>query len=76
MFATPIFYSTKILSEKWQFVLSINPLTGILEGFRSSLFGDEFNLQTLGISVVITFILLFVSLYIFKQMEDDFADLI
>lgn len=76
MFATPIFYSTKILSEKWQFVLSINPLTGILEGFRSSLFGDDFNLQTIAFSVVITFVAFFVSLYIFKQMEDDFADLI
>jgi lipopolysaccharide transport system permease protein len=76
MFATPIFYSTKILSEKWQFILSFNPLTGILEGFRSSLFGDDFNWQTITFSVGFTVILFFVSLYIFKQMEDAFADLI
>lgn len=76
MFATPIFYQTQTLSDKWRFVLSFNPLTGVLEGFRGSLFGTQINWQTIGISAVTTIILLFVSLFIFKRMEDDFADLI
>ena len=76
MFGSAIFYPLDIFSENRRFILSFNPLVGILEGFRSSLFGNVFDWQTIGISTFITIILLCVSVCIFKQMEDDFADLI
>jgi lipopolysaccharide transport system permease protein len=76
MFASPVFYASENMSEKLRFVLSFNPLSGILQGFRSSLFGTPFDWFAIAISVAVTLILLVVSLYIFKRMEDDFADLI
>jgi lipopolysaccharide transport system permease protein len=76
MFASPVFYVSENMSEKLRFVLSFNPLSGILQGFRSSLFGTPFDWFAIAISVAVTLILLVVSLYIFKRMEDDFADLI
>jgi len=76
MFASPIFYPTSVLSERWRVVFAFNPLTGILEGFRAALFGGEFDWFAIGISVILIFILALLSLFVFKRMEDDFADLI
>lgn len=76
MIASPLFYPTTILSEKWKLVFALNPLTGILEGFRSTLFGTSVDWRVIGISCVSLLLLALVSLFIFKKMEDDFADII
>jgi lipopolysaccharide transport system permease protein len=76
MIVSPVFYPTSILSGKWRVVFALNPLTGILDGFRSALFGTPFDWTLIGVSAVTTLILILFSLFIFKRMEDDFADLI
>jgi lipopolysaccharide transport system permease protein len=76
MFLSPIFYPLDILSEKARFVFAFNPLTGILQGFRAAVFGGEFDWFAIGVSVAVTFALTVAALFIFKRMEDDFADLI
>lgn len=76
MFISPIFYPLDILPEKARLVFVFNPLTGILQGFRSSLFGEKFDWFAIGISVAMTVVITIVSIFIFKQMEDDFADMI
>ena len=76
MIASPVFYPTNLLSEKWKLVFAINPLTGILDGFRSSLFGSPFDWQVIAISCASLAVLMLVSLFVFKSMEDSFADLI
>lgn len=76
MFASPIFYPSSILSERWRVVFAFNPMTGIIEGFRAALFGGEFDWFAVGVSAGLIFILAVFSLFVFKRMEDDFADLI
>lgn len=76
MIASPIFYPTNMLSEKWRLVFALNPLTGILEGFRSALFGSSFDWGLIGISSLSTLGLMLLSLFVFKRMEDKFADMI
>lgn len=76
MVASPIFYPITLLSEKWKLVFALNPLTGILEGFRSALFGTPFDWTVIGISTVSIVVIVLISLFVFKRMEDDFADLI
>jgi lipopolysaccharide transport system permease protein len=76
MFASPIFYPPEILSEKARFVLAFNPLTGILQGFRAALFGEKFDWLTIGIGAAVIVVLTLLSIFVFKRMEDDFADLI
>ncbi len=76
MIASPIFYPADLLSEKWRLVFALNPLTGIIEGMRSSLFGTPFDWQIIAISLGSTFVFIFIALFVFKRMEDDFADLI
>lgn len=76
MIASPIFYPSNLLSDKWRLIFAVNPLVGILEGFRASIFGTEFDWQIIGISCASILILAAISLFVFKRMEDDFADLI
>lgn len=76
MIVSPIFYSSSMLSEKWRLIFAINPLVGILEGLRATLFGTNFDWQMIGVSCASILVLVLLSLFVFKRMEDDFADLI
>lgn len=77
MFASPVIYPASLMPEKWRWVLWLNPLTGIIEGFRSALFGvNEFNSAALGLSTVITLAVLVYSAYTFRRMERVFADIV
>ena len=76
MIVSPVFYPISILSEKWRLVFALNPLTGILEGFRSSLFGTAYDWTLIAVSCASLLVFSLFSLFVFKRMEDDFADLI
>jgi homopolymeric O-antigen transport system permease protein len=76
MFATPIVYPASLVPEKWRLVYALNPLTGIIEGYRSSLFGSRFDWAALGTSAAITIAILVYSAYSFRRMEKSFADVI
>lgn len=75
-FASPIIYPTSLLPERWRWILALNPMTGIIEGFRSALFGRRFDWQAIAISALITFALLIYATLSFKRMEKTFADIV
>jgi len=76
MFATPIIYPSSLIPDEWRWLFQINPLTGIVEGYRSAIFGKPFDLTGLGISIFITLVVLIYSAYTFRQMERGFADIV
>jgi lipopolysaccharide transport system permease protein len=76
MFLSPIIYPPTMIPEKWRWLLALNPLTGIIEGFRSALFGRAFDWRALFISAAITLLLLVYSAYAFRRMEKSFADVV
>ncbi len=77
MFASPVIYPTSIVPAKWRWILLLNPLTGIIEGFRAALFHrQEFDWMALAASASITLILLIYSTHVFRRMERSFADFI
>jgi len=76
-FISPVAYSTSIIPEKWQFIFGINPMVGVIEGFRWALLGKEgVSFPLLIISTAIVFIFLLIGLFYFRRMEKTFADLI
>jgi lipopolysaccharide transport system permease protein len=77
LFVTPIAYSSEIISEKWQLLYYLNPMAGVVNGFRWALLGSGKGPDiALWISVAIS-ILIFVSgLFYFRSMEKTFADTI
>jgi lipopolysaccharide transport system permease protein len=76
MFLTPVIYPVTLLPERWRWVLRLNPLSGIVEGFRDAIFGHAFNWTGLGASAVGSLLLLIASIWIFRRMEGEFADVI
>jgi len=76
MFATPVIYPASLVPVKWRWVLALNPLTGIIEGFRSSLFARAFDWGALVFSAGFTIFLLIYAAYSFRRQERIFADLI
>jgi lipopolysaccharide transport system permease protein len=77
MFGSPIIYPLSMVPAKWQWLLMLNPLTGIIENFRVALFGNQgFQWKSLGASAIITVIVLIYSAFSFRRMERDFADIV
>jgi lipopolysaccharide transport system permease protein len=76
MFATPIIYPSSMVPERWRWVLQLNPLTGIIEGFRDALFGRAFDWRALGVAAAVTAVILVFSTFSFRRMEREFADVI
>lgn len=76
MFVSPVIYPTSFLPAKYRWLLALNPMTGIIEGYRSSLFGLPFKWAALAGSTAITLILLIYSAYSFRRMEKSFADIV
>jgi lipopolysaccharide transport system permease protein len=76
MFASPVIYPTSIVPERWKWLLRINPVAGIIEGFRASLTGRPFDWLHLFVSAAMTLALLACSIYLFRRFEDTFADVV
>ena len=76
MYATPIIYPISFIPERWRWILVLNPLTGIIDGFRSALFGQAFHWSEFVVSTILTLLFLVYAAYSFKRMERDFADVI
>lgn len=76
MFATPIIYPVSVISEKWRWLMYLNPLTGIIEGIRSSLTGRPFNWTAIAFSAGITLLTMPLAIKAFHRVEKSFADLI
>jgi lipopolysaccharide transport system permease protein len=76
MFASPIVYPRNYVPARWEWAYQVNPLTGIIEGFRSAFLGLPINRQGLALSWLVTIALLVFSLFVFRHLEDDFADVV
>ena len=77
MFASPIVYPLSMVPEKWRMLYSLNPMVGVIEGFRWALLGKQSpDLHAMGVSLAVILVLLGGGLIFFKRMERSFADVI
>lgn len=78
MYVSPVGFSSSIVPENWRLVYAINPLVGIIDGFRWCLLGGNSPLQpvSLGLSVAITVGMLWIGIRYFRRTERGFADMI
>jgi lipopolysaccharide transport system permease protein len=66
-----------MVPDPWRFLYSLNPMVGVIEGFRWSLLGSQSpDFRSMTISLILVFILLVGGLIYFKKMERAFADVI
>jgi lipopolysaccharide transport system permease protein len=77
LFATPVAYPSSLLSEPWRTLYSINPMVGVVEGFRWALLGtDTAPGSMIIVSSFASLALLIGGAYYFRRMEKTFADVI
>jgi lipopolysaccharide transport system permease protein len=77
MFATPVAYPSSLVPENWRALFGLNPMAGVVEGFRWALLGKAQGPgPLLAVSVLAVVILLIGGLMYFRKMETTFADLV
>jgi lipopolysaccharide transport system permease protein len=75
MFVTPVAYPSSLIPGKWRTVFGLNPMAGVVEGFRWALLGKATSLgPLLAVSIGVVVVLLFGGLVYFRRMESTFAD--
>lgn len=77
MYASPVVYSTNMIPKGiWQTIYGLNPISGVIQGFRWSLLGGDPPSGLFWVSVVVVLFILVTSIFYFRKMEDGFADVI
>jgi len=76
LFVSSVILPSSSVPAKWRWLLLLNPMSAIIEGYRSALFGLPFDWPALGIASVLTVAVLLYSLYSFGRVERSFADII
>ena len=76
MYATPVVYPSSIVPEKWRPLFALNPLAGIIEGYRSATLGRPMDWRLLSISALATLVLTAIGFWRFRRMERTFADIV
>ena len=77
LFITPIIYPSNTIPEEWQLVFSLNPMVGVVDGFRWALLGTtDAPGFMFAVSATISVIVLITGMFFFRRMERTFADMI
>lgn len=76
MFLTPVIYPVRIVGKNWQWLLSLNPMSGIVDAYRSAILGKPFAWGNLGISFGVAVVGFLWGLLYFRRVERQFADIV
>lgn len=78
MFITPVAYPASLVPEQWRLVYALNPMAGVIEGFRWALIANQQQppLALIAVSSSVALILLITGLIYFRRMERQFADMV
>ncbi len=76
MFATPIVYPLSLVPERYRWLVALNPMAGIIEGYRSSLLDRPFQWGPLAIAATLSLSLVLLGAFYFRKVERTFADVI
>lgn len=74
LYITPVGFSSAVIPDKWKILNSLNPMVGIIDGFRWCLLGDTVNWNSFLVSVVIIALFLWLGIFYFRKVEKTFAD--
>jgi lipopolysaccharide transport system permease protein len=74
LYITPVGFSSSIIPDKWRLIYALNPMVGVVDGFRWCILGDPLNLPSFFISIIISFLFLILGIWYFRKTEKSFAD--
>lgn len=76
LYVTPVVFPVSLVPQPWQWLLYLNPMTGLVEGFRSAFLGKPFDLPGLSISLAVAIGVFVLGVAYFERVERRFADII
>ncbi len=76
MFASPVVYPASMVPQQFRFLYALNPMTGVIEGFRWALLGTNPPTTMIFISLGVVIVLLISGVFYFRRMEQYFADIV
>jgi lipopolysaccharide transport system permease protein len=78
LYVSPVGFSSNVVPDNWRFVFSLNPMVGVIDGFRWAILGGESSLYLPGLLISIAMIIFFLvtGYFYFRKTEKTFADVI
>lgn len=78
LYISPVGFSSSIVPEKWRLIYSLNPMVGVIDGFRWAILGNKYSIYLPGflLSIIIVAVMLWGGLWYFRKTEKTFADVI
>ncbi|MBN1510505.1 MAG: ABC transporter permease [Phycisphaerae bacterium] len=76
MFLTPVIYPVRLVPSRWQWLLSLNPMSGIVDAYRSAVLGKPFAWVNLAVSAGVAVVVFAIALRYFRKLEVRFADVV
>jgi lipopolysaccharide transport system permease protein len=76
LFATPVVYPSSLVPDRWRALYGLNPMAGVVEGFRWALLGNKPPGAMLAVSIVVVLAILVGGVFYFRRMEQEFADVV
>jgi lipopolysaccharide transport system permease protein len=77
MYVAPVAYPASLVPDRFRLVYSLNPMVGVIEGFRSALLDtNPMPWDLIGVGAIVAFVLLLSGAFYFRRMEQNFADVV
>ena len=78
LYVSPVGFSSNVIPEQWRLLYSLNPMVGVIDGFRWCILGGQspLYLPSLSLSIAVTALFLWFGVRQFRKIEKSFADLI
>lgn len=76
MYVTPVIFPLSAVPQRWHWLFYLNPMTGLVEGFRSAFLGKPFDLPGLALSFAMSVVIFAIGVAYFERVERRFADII
>ena len=74
LYITPVGFSSSVVPDKWRILYSLNPMVGVVDGFRWCILGEPLNLASFSLSIGISIFFLWLGIWYFRKTEKSFAD--
>jgi lipopolysaccharide transport system permease protein len=74
LYITPVGFSSALINEKWRYLYALNPMVGIIDGFRWCILGEKMNWIAFFISASVVLVVFSFGIQYFRKTEKSFAD--
>jgi lipopolysaccharide transport system permease protein len=74
LYVTPVGFSSSIIPDKWRLLYYLNPMAGVIDGFRWSILGEKMYMPGFLLSLLMSLMSLWLGIHYFRKLEKSFAD--